>query len=110
MSIIKLGCFSEPPSMVSQTSAAAARLLQSCPILSNPMDCSLPGSSAHGIFQARVLEWVAISFSRPKHLCLYKKTNKILATEWSFVPFLLSYFKGIWSFANIDLWGKYLIN
>ena len=32
--------------------------------LSDPMDCSLPGSSAHGIFQARVLEWVAISFSR----------------------------------------------
>ena len=37
---------------------------QSCPTLSNPMDCSLPGSSAHGIFQARVLEWGAIAFSR----------------------------------------------
>ena len=36
---------------------------QSCPTLSNPMDCSLPGSSAHGIFQARVLEWIAIAFS-----------------------------------------------
>ena len=35
----------------------------SCPTLLDPMDCSLPGSSAHGIFQARVLEWVAISFS-----------------------------------------------
>ena len=34
---------------------------QSCPTLSNPMDCSLPGSSIHGIFQARVLEWGAIS-------------------------------------------------
>ena len=32
--------------------------------LCNPMDCSLPGSSVHGIFQARILEWVAISFSR----------------------------------------------
>ena len=32
--------------------------------LCDPMDCSLPGSSVHGIFQARVLEWVAISFSR----------------------------------------------
>ena len=32
--------------------------------LCDPMDCSLPGSSIHGIFQARVLEWVAISFSR----------------------------------------------
>ena len=36
---------------------------QSCPTLSNPMDCSLPGSSVHGIFQPRVLEWGAIAFS-----------------------------------------------
>ena len=38
--------------------------VKSCPTLWNPMDCSLPGSSIRGIFQARVLEWVAISFSR----------------------------------------------
>ena len=38
---------------------------QSCPTLSDPMDCSLPGSSVHGIFQARVLEWGAIAFSVP---------------------------------------------
>ena len=37
---------------------------QSCPTLSDPMDCSLPGSSVHGIFQARVLEWGAIAFSQ----------------------------------------------
>ena len=37
---------------------------QSCLTLCNPMDCSLPGSSVHGIFQARILEWVAIPFSR----------------------------------------------
>ena len=43
--------------------AAAAKSLQSCPTLSNPMDRSLPGSSTHGIFQARVLEWGAIAFS-----------------------------------------------
>ena len=36
---------------------------QSCPILRDPMDYSLPGSSIHGIFQARVLEWGAIAFS-----------------------------------------------
>ena len=41
-----------------------SEVAQSCPTLCNPMDCSLPGSSVHGIFQARVLEWVAISFSR----------------------------------------------
>ena len=43
--------------------AATAKLLQSCPTLCNPMDCSLPGFSVHGILQARTLEWVAISFS-----------------------------------------------
>ena len=37
---------------------------QACPTLCDPMDCSLPGSSVHGILQARVLEWVAISYSR----------------------------------------------
>ena len=47
------------------SAAAAAKLLQSCPTLSDPMDCSPPGSSVHGIFQARVLEWGAIAFSGP---------------------------------------------
>ena len=37
---------------------------QLCPTLHDPMDCSPPGSSVHGILQARILEWVAISFSR----------------------------------------------
>ena len=41
-----------------------SEVAQSCPTLCYPMDCSLPGSSVHGIFQARILEWVAISFSR----------------------------------------------
>ena len=40
-----------------------SKVTQSCPTLSDPMDCSPPGSSVHGIFQARVLEWVAIAFS-----------------------------------------------
>ena len=40
-----------------------SEVTQSCLTLSNPMDCSLPGSSIRGIFQARVLEWVAIAFS-----------------------------------------------
>ena len=40
-----------------------SKVTQSCLTLRNPMDCSLPGSSVHGIFQARVLEWVAIAFS-----------------------------------------------
>ena len=40
---------------------------QSCPTLCDPMDCSLPGSSVHGIFQARTLEWGAIAFSGIKY-------------------------------------------
>ena len=40
-----------------------SEVAQSCLTLSDPMDCSLPGSSVHGIFQARVLEWGAIAFS-----------------------------------------------
>ena len=42
----------------------SSKVAQLSPTLCNPMDCSLPGSSVHGIFQTRVLEWVAISFSR----------------------------------------------
>ena len=45
-------------------SESESEVTQSCPILCDPMDYSLPLSSIHGIFQARVLEWVAISFSR----------------------------------------------
>ena len=40
-----------------------SEVAQLCPTLCNPMDCRLPGSSVHGIFQARVLEWGAIAFS-----------------------------------------------
>ena len=41
-----------------------SKVAQSCPSLCNPVDCSPPGSSIHGILQARILEWVAISFSK----------------------------------------------
>ena len=47
-----------------------SEVAQSCPTLRNPMDCSLPGSSLHGILQARVLEWGAIAFSK-KEFFLY---------------------------------------
>ena len=47
-----------------------SEVAQSCPTPIDPMDCSLPGSSVHGIFQARVPEWGAISFSRGSSLCL----------------------------------------
>ena len=53
-----------------------SKVAQSCPTLGNHMDCSLPGSSVHGIFQARVLEWVAIAFS---DALPYFLLNKVLA-------------------------------
>ena len=48
---------------------------QSCLTPSNPIDCSLPGSSIHGIFQARVLEWGAIAFSG--QVVIFKKEKKV---------------------------------
>ena len=57
-------CFSAPLTQVESES----EVTQSCQILCDPMDCSLPGSSIHGIFQARIQEWVAISFSRRDRL------------------------------------------
>ena len=50
-------------SKIKEDAAAAAKSLQSCPTLCDPIDGSLPGSSVPGILQARILEWVAISFS-----------------------------------------------
>ena len=51
---------------------------QSCPTPSDPMDCSLPGSSIHGIFQARVLEWGAIAFSGMTSLGSILKSKDIV--------------------------------
>ena len=50
--------------LCASSSVQFSSVAQSCPTLCDPMDCSLPGSSVHGILQASVLEWVAISFSR----------------------------------------------
>ena len=55
-----VGCHFLPQCMKVKSKSEVA---QSCLTLSDPMDCSLPGSSVHGIFQARVLEWVASAFS-----------------------------------------------
>ena len=57
-------CFSDIIMLFWKLQLCESEVPQSCPILCNPMDCSLPSSSVHGIFQARVLEWVSISFSR----------------------------------------------
>ena len=57
-----------------------SEVAQSCPTLSNPMDCSPPGSSDHGIFQARVLEWGAIAFSKKS----FRFTEKLNGTHTHF--------------------------
>ena len=69
-----------------------SEVTQSCPTLSDPMDCSSPGFSVHGIFQARVLEWGAIAFSA--YIYIYTHTDlprltmglhpKILNVNWKY--------------------------
>ena len=58
-----------PPRSPARLGHTRARLLQACPTLCDPIDCSLPGSSVHKTLQARMLEWVAISFSRGNFPC-----------------------------------------
>ena len=71
------------------SAAAAAKSLQSCPTLCDPMDCSLPGFSVHGILQARTLEWVAISFS---NAWKWKVKVKSLSCVWLFAtPWTAAY-------------------
>ena len=80
--------FLHSPTLTSIHAAAAAKSLQSCPTLCDPMDCSPPGPSVHRILQARVLEWVAIAFSHP-----YMTTGKTIAlTRWTFVGKVMSLF------------------
>ena len=69
--------------------AAAAKSLQSCPTLCDPMDFSLPGFSVHGILQARTLAWVAISFSKAWK---WKVKVKLLSRVWLLVtPWTAAY-------------------
>ena len=58
-----------------------SEVAQSHLTLSNPMDCSLPGSSVHGIFQARVLEWGAIAFSVTNLDSILKSRDITLSTK-----------------------------
>ena len=69
---------------------------QSCPTLSDLMDYSLPGSSVHGIFQARVLEWGAIAFSETELGFL-----KSCSSSWETLPFFLGGRSQRWSLVNV---------
>ena len=73
-------------SCLSYCAAAAAKSLQSCPSLCDPIDCSPPGSPVPGILQARILEWVAISFSNVGKWKVKGKLLsgvRLLATPWT---------------------------
>ena len=90
------------------------QLLQSCPTLCDPMDCSPPGSSIHGIFQARILEWMAISSSRgssqPRnqtHIsCVSCIGRQILyhCITWEALSVCLNYAKAFDCVDNNKLW------
>ena len=78
--LIVYGCFP------TRTAAAATKSLQACPTLCDPIDGSPPGSSVHGILQARTLEWVAISFSHAWKWKVKVKTLsrvRLLVTPWT---------------------------
>ena len=74
----------EPNVIINVIVAAAAKSLQSCPTLWDPIDGSPPGSPSPGILQARTLEWVAISFSNAwKWKVKVKSRVWLLATPWT---------------------------
>ena len=74
---------------------------QSCLTLCNPMDCSPPGSSVHGIFQARILEWIAIPFSR----------GSSQPKDWTWVSHIAGRFFAIWATREASLgWQFHIIS
>ena len=87
----RLPCPSPSP-RVCPKYAAAAKSLQSCPTLCNPIDGSPPGSPVPGILQARVLEWSAVAFSGPKYRSILKSKffleNKEGESPWPPVIYL----------------------
>ena len=72
-------------SKVIAAAAAAAKSRQPCPTLYNPVDSNPTGSSVLGILQKRVLEWVAIAFSKARRLCANKKIS-MLVKEQKYFP------------------------
>ena len=84
-----------------------SEVTQSCPTLRDPMDCSLPSSSIHGIFQARVLEWVAIAFS---DVYVYLNVNlRFHISSQIFIVSPVTYQVSINTFFGVSLLFKYSV-
>ena len=66
-----------------------SEVAQSCLTLSDPMDCGLPGSSVHGVFQARVLEWGAIAFSDISNLLISEISNSTIIVKAMVFPLVM---------------------
>ena len=100
-----LGCF-HLPSILSKESES--EVAQSCLTLCDPMDCSLAGSAIHGIFQAGVLEWVAISFSRrssrPRDWTWVSRIVGICFTVWATREVWWHVMGSIFSYVHLHLW------
>ena len=80
-----------------------SEVAQLCPTLSDPMDCNLPGSSVHGIFQARVLEWGAISFSNAwRRKVMLKVEGEVFKRKEYVLPSLFLILMGIQWWAIIE--------
>ena len=83
-----------------------SEVTQSCLALSDPVDCSLPGSSIHGIFQARVREWVAIAFEWCEwYISTYSLLFNIANSAWHvmiilkyFLKWCFSFYKWVWNY------------
>ena len=81
-----------------------SEVAQSCLTLSNPMDCSLPGSSVHEISQARVLEWVAIAFSGFPHILLTWISHECTCVSTSSIPTNSLSTPSLWVVPAHQLW------
>ena len=92
-----------------------SEVAQSCPALSDPMDCSLPGSSVHGIFQARVLEWGAITFSMTGLDSILKSRDINCWQEYICIVKVMAfpivmYGCESWTIKKTERWGLVLLN
>ena len=94
-----------------RTTKQEPEVTQLCPTLCDPMDCSLPGSSIHEIFQARILEWVTISFSRRssqprdwtqvfrmvgRHFTVWATKEVFIGLQWEFIYLFIATSRDMW--------------